>query len=115
MDKIIVERCNGELIVIDGKGYPREVVENWSSGELTKLRDRLILKCQKEYDDRKCSIYNDFQLYISKAVAKETQMNNERNLAQTIRQMPREDVVAVFTAYFNELLSKTKGDDSKNE
>lgn len=29
--------------------------------------------------------------------------------------MPREDVIAVSAAYFNEFLNKTNGDDSKNE
>lgn len=117
MNDIIFEKHNGETvtIVIDGVGYRREVVDNWTSDDLAEIRDGLLLKCQKEFNDRKCSIYNEFQPYISKAVEKETRIDKKCDLAQTIRQMPKEDVIAVFTIYFDELLNTTNGDDLKND
>lgn len=117
MDKIIYEKLNGNVvtIVINGVGYPSELFNTMSSDELTKFRDRLILKCQKEYNDRKYSIYNVFQPYISKATERETRKDEKHNLAEMIRQMPKEDVIAVFTVYFGDLMNKNDGDDSKNE
>lgn len=118
MDKIIYEKHNGKTVtvVINGVGYPSEVIDKLSSGELTEFRDRLILKYQREYNNRKYSIYNDFQPYISKAVEKENRMNKKHDLEQTICQMPREDVISVFTTYLNEqLLNKSHGEGSKSE
>lgn len=115
MDKIIVERCNGELIVIDGKGYPREVVDNWSPEDFMGLRDEMLLKQQRESEARANSIYNAFGPYIVNAENKKARIDAKRGLAQTIRQMPEEDAIAVFTIYFDEILNKKNGDDSKNE
>lgn len=115
MDKIIFESCNGELIVIDGKGYLRKVVDNWTSEDFMRIRDEMLLKHQRESEARANSIYDAFGPYIVNAENKKARIDAKRGLAQTIRQMPREDVIVVFTAYFNELLSKANGDDSKNE
>ena len=118
MDNIIYEKHNGEMvtIIINGVGYPREVVDNWTSGEFSKIRDKLIINCQKEYDHRKYLIYKDFQPYILKALEKENRMNKKHDLEQTICQMPQEDVISVFTTYLNEqLLSKSNKEDSKSE
>ena len=115
MDKIIVEKCNGELIVIDGKGYPREVVDNWLPEDFMRIRDGMLLKNQRESEARANSIYDAFGQYIVNAEAKKAQSDAKIDLAQTIRQMPKEDVIAVFTIYFDELLNMTNGDDSKNE
>lgn len=115
MDKIIFESYNGELIVIDGKEYPRKVVNNWTSDELAKIRDGILLRYERELKAHTNALFAAFQPYIANAKAKEAQIDAQRDLAQTIRKMPREDVIAVFTAYFNELLSKANGDDSKNE
>lgn len=115
MDKIIVERCNGELIVIDGKGYTRDAVESWTLDELAKFRDKLILKAQKDYKDYEQSVYDAFQPYIMKAEVKEARRGEKRNLAQMIRRMPEEDVIAVFTIYFDEILNKKNGSNEKNE
>lgn len=117
MDNIIFEKHNGETvtIVIDGKGYPREVVDNWSSDELAKIRNKLILKRQEDSKNYENSVYDAFRPYIIKAVIRETRRDEKRNLEQMIREMRREDVIAVFTAYFNELLNMTNGDNSKNE
>ena len=115
MDKIIIERCNGELIVMDGKGYPREVVDNWSPEDFVRIRDGMLLKHQRESEAYANSIYDAFGPYIVNAEAKKAQSDAKIDLAQTIRRMPREDVIAVFTVYFDELLNKANGDDSKNE
>ena len=115
MYKIISEICNGQRIFIDGKVYPRNIVESWTSDELANYRDELILKGQKGFKDYEQSVYDAFQPYITKAVVRETRRNEQRDLAQTIRRMPREDVIAVFTIYFDEILNKRNGDDSKNE
>lgn len=115
MDKIIVERCNGELIVIDGKGYPREVVDNWSPEDFVRIRDEMLLKQQRESEARANSIYDAFGPYIVNAEAKKTRSDDKRALAKMIREMPREDAIAVFTIYFDEILNKKNGDDSKNE
>lgn len=118
MDKIIYEKHNGDAvtIVINGVGYPSEVVDKLTSDDLTDIRDRLLLKYQKEFNDRKYSIYNEFQPYIEKAVEKETRIDKKCDLEQAIREMPREDVISVFTAYLNEqLLSKSNAEDSKSE
>jgi hypothetical protein len=115
MDKIIFESCNGELIVIDGKGYPRKVVNNWTSEDFMRIRDAMLLKHQRESEARANSIYDAFGPYIVNAKAKEAQIDAQRGLARTIRQMPEEDVIAVFTIYFDEILNKKNGDDSKNE
>lgn len=115
MDKIIVERYNGELIVIDGKGYPREVIDNWSPEDFVRIRDGMLLKHQRESEACANSIYDAFGPYIVNAEAKKTRSDDKRALAQTIRRMPREDVIAVFTIYFDEILNKRNGDDSKNE
>lgn len=117
MNEIIFEKHNGEAvtIVIDGKGYPREVVDNWSSDELAKIRNNLILKRQEDYKNYEKSVYDAFRPYIIKAEFRETRRDEKRNLGQMIREMRREDVIAVFTIYFDELLNMTNGDDSKNE
>lgn len=115
MDKIIFESCNGGTIVIDGENYPCEVVGNWSSDELAVLRDKAILRNQRESRAKESAIYDAFQPYITKAIVRETQRNEQRDLAQMIRRMPEEDVIAVFTIYFDEILNKKNGDDSKNE
>lgn len=115
MDKIIVERCNGELIVIDGKEYPSEIVDNWSPEDFMRIRDEMLLKHQRESEARTNSIYDAFGPYIVNAENKKARIDAKRGLAQTIRQMPEEDVIAVFTIYFDEILNKKNGDDSKNE
>lgn len=117
MNDIIFEKYNGETVtvVIDGKGYPREVVDKWSPEDFMKIRDKMLLKCQRESEARANSIYDAFGPYIVNAEAKKAQSDAKIDLAQTIRQMPKEDVIAVFTIYFDELLNMTNGDDSKNE
>lgn len=115
MDKIIYELCNGELIVIDGKRYPRKVVNNWTSEDFMRIRDEMLLKHQRESEARANSIYDAFGPYIVNAENKKARIDAKRGLAQTIRQMPEEDVIAVFTIYFDEILNKKNGDDSKNE
>lgn len=115
MNDIIFERCHGKLIVIDGKEYLREVVDKWSSEDFEKLRDRMILNHQQVSKAREDSIYNAFQPYIMEAMLKEARQDEKRALAKMIREMPREDVIAVFTVYFDELLNKANGDDSKND
>ena len=113
MDKIIVERCNGEQIVIDGKGYPREVVDNWSSEDFMRIRDEILLRRERESRAYTDALFADFQPYIANAEAKEARNDARRDLAQTIRKMPEEDVIAVFTIYFDEILNKKNGDNSK--
>lgn len=115
MDKIIFESCNGELIVIDGKGYPREVVNNWSPEDFMRIRDEMLLKQQRESEARANSIYDAFGPYIVNAENKKARIDAQRDLAQMIRRMPEEDAIAVFTIYFDEILNKKNGDDSKNE
>lgn len=117
MDSIIFEKYNGETVtvVIDGIGYPREVVDKWSPEDFMKIRDEMLLKCQRESDARANSIYDAFGPYIVSATTKKAQSDAKIDLAQTIRQMPKEDVIAVFTVYFDELLNKANGDDSKND
>ena len=115
MDKIIFESCNGGTIVIDGENYPCEVVGNWSSEDFMRIRDEMLLKHQRESRAYTDALFADFQPYIANAKAKEARNGARRDLAQTIRQMPEEDVIAVFTIYFDEILNKKNGDDSKNE
>lgn len=117
MDNIIFEKYNGETVtvVIDGMGYPREVVDKWSPEDFMKIRDEMLLKHQIESEARANSIYDAFGPYIANAEVKKAQSDAKIDLAQMIRRMPKEDVIAVFTIYFDELLNMTNGDDSKNE
>lgn len=117
MNDIIFEKYNGETVtvVIDGKEYPYEVVDNWSPKDFMKIRDEMLLKCQRESEARANSIYDAFGPCIVNATTKKARIDAKRGLAQTIREMPREDVIAVFTVYFDELLNKANGDDSKND
>lgn len=117
MNDIIFEKYDGKTVtvVIDGKGYPREVVNEWPVEDFVMIRDEMLLKHQRESDDRANSIYDAFAPYIVNAEAKKAQSDDKIDLAKTIRRMPREDVIAVFTVYFDELLNMTNGDGSKNE
>ncbi len=117
MDNIIFEKYNGETVtvVIDGIGYPREVVDKWTLTDILKIRDEILLRHQRESKAYTDAIFAAFRPYIVNAKAKKARIDAQKGLAQTIRQMPREDVIAVFTAYFNEFLNETNGDDSKND
>ena len=117
MNDIIFEKYNGETftVVIDGKGYPNEVVDDWSPEDFMKIRDEMLLKCQRESEARVNSIYDAFEPYIINAKVKKAQSDAKIDLAQMIRRMPKEDVIAVFTIYFDEFFNMTNGDDSKNE
>lgn len=115
MNGIIFERCHGNLIVIDGKEYPREVVDEWTPMDVLKIRDAILLKHERESKAYTDAIFAAFRPYLVNAQAKKAQADAKRDLAQMIRQMPKEDVIAVFTVYFDELLNMTNGDDSKNE
>ena len=115
MDEIIVEKCNEKLIIIDGKRYPRKVVDNWTSEDFMRIRDAMLLKHQRESEARANSIYDAFGPYIVNAESKKARIDAQRDLAQMIRRMPEEDAIAVFTIYFDEILNKKNGDDSKNE
>lgn len=115
MNSIIIEVCNGEQIFIDGQGYSREDFDNLSVDDLRKIRDRMFLKLQDEFSERKDALYNAFKPYIRKADIRKEKEVDKRALALMIRRMPQEDVIAVFTIYFDEILNKKNGDDSKNE
>ena len=115
MNETIIKTRDGQTIIINGKKYPREVVDKWSPKDFEKLRDRMILNHQQVSKDREDSIYHAFQPYIMEAMLKEARQDEKRALAKMIREMPREDVIAVFTVYFDELLNKANGDDSKND
>lgn len=71
MNDIIFEKYDGKTVtvVIDGKGYPRESVDKWSSEDFVKLRDKMLLKCQRESEARTNSIYDAFGPYIVNATA----------------------------------------------
>lgn len=113
--KIIHETADKKFVIIDDRGYPREVVDNWSPEDFVRIRDGMLLKHQRESEARANSIYDAFGPYIVNAEAKKARSDDKRALAKMIREMPREDVIAVSAAYFNEFLNKTNGDDSKNE
>ena len=117
MNSIILEVCNGERIFIDGQGYSREDFDNLSVDDLCKIRDRMFFKLQSEFSERKDALYNTFKPYIRKAdIRKEKEKEvDKRALALMIRRMPQEDVIAVFTIYFDEILNKKNGDNEKNE
>ncbi len=115
MNEIIIKTHDGQTIIINGKKYPSKVVDKWSSKDFAKLRDGMILNHQQVSKAREDSIYNAFQPYIMEAILKEARHDERKALAKMIREMPREDVIAVFTIYFDELLNMTNGDDSKNE
>ena len=80
-----------------------------------KLRDRIVLELQDEFCARKDAVYDAFEPYIKKAEIREERQSDYIALAQTIRQMPREDVITLFVDYFNEFLSKSNREGSKNE
>lgn len=111
--KVIHETPDKKFVVIDDTCYSREAIESWTSDELAKLRNKLIHKNHEAAMD--CAIYDAFEPYIKKAVIREEQQSDHIELERVIRRMPREDVIAIFAAYFNEFLNKTNGDDSKNE
>lgn len=113
MNKIIFEACNGELVVVDGKGYPREDFDKWTMADLCKVRDKMILKLQNEFFEQRADIYAAFDPYIKKAEIKKAQEDEKKKLARTIRDMPQDDVVSIFTAYLNEIVGIEKED--KNE
>lgn len=114
MTKVIQETPDKKFVIIDGICYSREAIESWTSDELAKLRNKLILKNQEASKDYEDYVYNAFQPYIMEAMYKEIRRDEKRALAKMIREMPREDVMAVFATYFNEFFKK-KGDNSKNE
>lgn len=72
MNDIIFEKYNGETVtvVIDGKEYPYEVVDNWSPEDFMKIRDEMLLKCQRESEARANSIYDAFGPCIVNATTK---------------------------------------------
>ena len=113
--KVIHETSDKKWVIIDNRGYPREVVNKWSSKDFEKLRDGMIIRLQDEFYTRKDAIYDAFGPYIKKAEIREEQQSDYVELEQMIRRMPREDVITLFAAYFNEFLNKTNRDDSKNE
>ncbi len=113
--KVIHETADKKFVIIDDRGYPREVVDKWSSKDFEKLRDGMILGLQDEFYTRKDAVYDAFEPYIKKAVIREEQQSDYIELAQTIRRMPREDVITLFADYFNEFLSKSNREGSKNE
>lgn len=115
MIEIIHKTCGGSVITVDGVSYSCKQFEKLTLGDLAKIQDRMILKLQDEFREQKNAIYDAFEPYMEKAKIREEQQRDYIALAQMIQRMPREDVIAVFTAYFNELLSKVNGDDSKNE
>lgn len=115
MIDIIHETYGGSVITVDGVSYSCEQFDNLTPDELGAIRDRMILKHQRESRAKESAIYDTFQPYIMKAVMRETRRDKKRNLAQMIRRMPEEDVIAVFTIYFDEILNKKNGDNAKNE
>lgn len=115
MNSIIIEVCNGERIFIGGQGYSREDFDNLSVDDLCKIRDKMFLKLQEEFSEREGAVYGAFEPYIEKAGIREEKEAGKRALAQMIRRMPQEDVIAVFTIYFDEILNKKNGDNDKNE
>lgn len=115
MTKVIQETPDKKFVIIDGICYSREVVDKWLSKDFEKLRDGMIIRLQDEFYTRKDAIYDAFEPYIKKAEIREEQQSDYIELERMIRRMPREDVITLFAAYFNEFLSKANGDDSKNE
>lgn len=117
MNDIIFEKHNGETVtvVIDGKAYPREVVDEWTPMDILKIRDGILLRHERESKAYTDAIFTAFRPYLVNAKAKKARADTKRDLAQTIRQMPREDVISVFTDYFSEMPNMTNGDGSKNE
>lgn len=112
LERVIHETSDKKFVIIDNRGYPREVVDKWSSKNFEKLRDGMILRLQDEFCKRKDAIYGAFGPYIKRAEIREEQRSDYIELEQMIRRMPREDVITLFAAYFNELFKKN-GDDSK--
>lgn len=115
LEWVIHETSDKKFVIIDNRGYPREVVDKWSSKDFEKLRDGMILRLQDEFCKRKDAIYGAFRPYIKKAEIREERQSDYIELEQVIRRMPREDVITLFAAYFNEFLNKKNGDGSKNE
>lgn len=115
MNEYIIEVCNGERIYIGGQGYSREDFDNLSVDDLCKIRNKMFLKLQDEFSERKDAVYDAFEPYIEKAGIREEKEAEKRALALMIRRMPQEDVIAVFTIYFDEILNKKNGDNDKNE
>lgn len=115
MIEIIRKTCGGSVITVDGVSYSRKQFEKLTLVDLAKIQDRMILKLQDEFREQKDAIYDAFEPYMKKAKIREEQQSDYIALAQMIRRMPREDVITVFAAYFNEFLNKTNGDGSKNE
>ena len=113
--KVIQETPDKKFVIIDDTCYSREVIDKWSSTDFEKLRDGMVLRLQDEFCKRKDAVYDAFEPYIKKAVIREEQKSDYIELEQMIRRMPQEDVIAVFTIYFDEILNKKNGDDSKNE
>lgn len=113
--KIIHETPDKKLVIIDGRSYPREVVENWTSNELAELRNKLIHKNHEAAMDYENAIFEDFEPYIKRAEIREERQSDYIAIGQIIRRMPREDVITLFADYFNEFLSKSNREGSKNE
>nr|DAK55655.1 MAG TPA: hypothetical protein [Caudoviricetes sp.] len=115
MNASLIKTRDGQTIIINGKKYPSKVVDKWPSKNFVKLRDGIVLELQDEFCARKNAVYDAFEPYIKKAEIREERQSDYIALAQTIRRMPREDVITLFADYFNEFLNKVNGDDSKNE
>ena len=113
--KIIRETPDKKFVIIDGVCYSREAIESWASNELAEFRNKLIHKNHEAAKDYENAIFEAFEPYIKRAEIREEQHSDYIELEQMIRRMPREDVIAIFAAYFNEFLNKKNGDDSKNE
>lgn len=113
--KIIHETPDKKFVIIDGVCYSREAIESWASNELAEFRNKLIHKNHEAAMDYENAIFEAFEPYIKRAEIREEQHSDYIELEQMIRRMPREDVIAIFAAYFNEFLNKKNGDDSKNE
>lgn len=113
--KIIHETPDKKFVIIDGVCYSREAIESWASNELAELRNKLIHKNHEAAMDYENAIFEAFEPYIKKAEIREERKSDYIALAQTIRRMPREDVITLFADYFNEFLSKSNREGSKNE
>lgn len=111
--KVIQETPDKKFVIIDDICYSREVIERWTSGDFTTIRDKMILRLQDEFCKRKDAVYDAFEPYIKKAVIREEQKSDYIELEQMIRRMPREDVITLFAAYFNEFLNKKNGEERR--
>lgn len=115
MNEYIITGINGEVVVVDGKRYSSEEFDNLSVDDLCKIRDKMFLKLQDEFSKQEAALYNAFKPYIEKAGIRENKEAEKSALAQMIHRMPQEDVIAVFTIYFDKILNKKNGDNEKNE